>query len=211
MPRKRPAAVTTLGVLNIVFGSLGLVGSLCCGTVFGIVYSAARTPTPGGLNLAEELLNVRPFVTYSIMQMLFSVLLSLLMLISGIGLLTVQNWGRILALITSTLTIFLSFAALIYLFVFVNPALEEYQRWANQRINQWEQARFGRGFVMRPTPPPMGDPVLVTISSVFNAVLNVGYSVVVIIVLLLPHVSATFSGRSPREEFAPDDDDDWRG
>src|ERR1700758_1084139 len=54
MPKERPVVVLVFAILNIVFGSLGLVYSLCSGAAMGLVYgllSSAGSALPGRSNL----------------------------------------------------------------------------------------------------------------------------------------------------------------
>ncbi len=80
-PEMRPTSVTVLGILNIVFGGLGILctpGSL----IAGFVIPNAMNTTP----VAKAWLLIGSFVGF---------LCSFLLLIVGIGLLNMKRWARI--------------------------------------------------------------------------------------------------------------------
>jgi hypothetical protein len=192
MPRKRPTVLTVFGILNIVFGSLGLVCYSCIG--FGLVVllggglGAAQDPQ---LRLAKEaiddmLRNVPGYVPAIVISLVLGVVLALILIISGIGLLYVQGWARIICIIYSIISILSQLGALVYRLAVLNPALE---RWAND-------------FVMRHGGGPMREnPGASNVWEIAVSVFFIGYAVALLVVMFLPQVSAAFAGWAPRETY----------
>ena len=94
-----PTSVTVFGILNIVFGLLGL---------FGTAFSAVALFAAGGNN--PFLVNQPPLV---MTWMQFSIVLggvaSVVLLISGVGLLRLRPWGRTMAIGYAVYAMALSF------------------------------------------------------------------------------------------------------
>ena len=95
MAPKRPVGVTILAVLTIIFGILGLVG----GILLVIVFAAAATMLPAAYQgVAGILLALAALVT----------ILSLVAIISGVGLLRLRSWAWWLTIIVGILNIVFS-------------------------------------------------------------------------------------------------------
>jgi len=92
MAPKRPIGVTILAVLTIIFGILGLLG----GILLVIVFAAAATMLPAEFQeVAGILLALAALVT----------ILSLVAIISGVGLLRLRSWAWWLTVIVGVLNI----------------------------------------------------------------------------------------------------------
>jgi hypothetical protein len=132
MLRKRPASFTVFAVLCIVFGSLGL---LC--DVIGLAGQAASQALtdmqpkgkPGQINQAElqkELQEKLPaYQAYQWGTMTLSLVLHLLLLVTGIGLLKMQPWSRFACIAYSFLTILIQLGVLIYTLAFITPVMDD--------------------------------------------------------------------------------------
>jgi hypothetical protein len=196
MTPKRPTALTVMGILNIVFGSLGLVCSLCAG--IGYLFMLSNSPL---LNLKAGGVNVNPFTdqwefmkrevpgypAFMIGGLVEGLIGGTLLLIAGIGLLKVQSWGRVLSLLYALLTIVAQIFSLIFTLAYVNPAM---QRWQQDFVR-----RFGGQL-----PPGGGlgeDSMFNNAIAVGGAVVGVAYAVVLIIMMMLPHVREAFAGTPP--------------
>lgn len=82
----RPTAVTVLGILNIVFGTLGI----CCGSIGGL---------GSGFLMIEEAVQGSLVLVTSIGLLLSAAMLAA----GGIGLLMMQSWGRTLSIVAAVL------------------------------------------------------------------------------------------------------------
>jgi len=203
MPRQRPTVLTVMGILNIVLGSLFVLCNICGG--IGLLFGASGQGRQfqGGPNpFAEinELFNflqaeIPSFVVIKVCELVVSLLASVLLVIAGIGLLSVRNWGRILSIAYSVIGILVTLGSLVFTLAIVNPATE---RFINARLAIGGQ-------------PGMNNTAFNSIVTVFSAVISMAYAIVLLIMMLLPSVSATFAGRSRTDDYdldRPDDEDD---
>ena len=87
-----PVSIKVFGILNIVFAGLGLLVAAFLAAVY---YGAGGLLEPGEL---EELFESSTYLTYLKVTILISVLATLVLLASGIGLLKHRSWGRTLAI-----------------------------------------------------------------------------------------------------------------
>ena len=208
MARPRPTSVTVMGILNIIFGSLFLLCYLCNGVSL-IMQSSNRGGGFGGANdPGVELMNqmqaeIPGFMAYQVGSSLLHLTLSILLLTSGIGLLNMANWARILCIFYAILTILSQIGALIFQLAYVNPAMN---RWQQEFIAR--QGAAGRMGAADPT----GNVAMSNVQSVGGAVIGMIYAIVLLVIMLLPSVSAAFAGRSvyrddDRERYEDDDED----
>ncbi|MEN8126333.1 MAG: GYF domain-containing protein [Planctomycetota bacterium] len=84
--QQRPTSVTVLGILNIVFGGLGI---LC--SPFGII--GLLVPQPNSSFQPTEVMKLFSVVGYAV-----GFVFAIILLISGIGLLLRKNWARLTAI-----------------------------------------------------------------------------------------------------------------
>jgi hypothetical protein len=96
MPEQRPVAATIFGILNLVFGILGV-----CGNIAGVGFFVLISSNIIDAKIKAEM-NLQQFddpVYFGILsaQMVFNSILSIVVIISGIGLLKFKPWGRKLA------------------------------------------------------------------------------------------------------------------
>ena len=91
----KPKAIKVFGVLNVIFGGLGLLG-----TCIGLVAILALTtfdliPIPEGNNAAFVTQDQNAFLYfYNIISAAVALLFAIVLLVSGIGLLKHKKWGR---------------------------------------------------------------------------------------------------------------------
>lgn len=188
MERTRPGTLTTIAVLNMVFGSLGLICACINGFSIGVLLTASRdNPNQVVRVLAEvaDLLQreVPGYMAVEISRTLFFLVFSSLLIVAGIGLLYIGNWARIISFIYAITAIVTQVAYLLYMFLVAYPAVA--------RI----QAQFG------------GDPLESRFSQVAGLVgiaLVIIYAIVLIILLCLPSVKAAFAPRPPDDYFHDD-------
>lgn len=192
MEPTRPPALTVMAVLNIVVGSLGLV--CYCFSTIGMVILANPAefrdhPMVQELIVRNELLaqEVPSYAPVQFAGTAVNLLLSILLIVAGIGLLYVQSWARICSLVYSALKIIMELALLGYTIAIVSPAL----------------ARIQPG--MAAADQALGNAVAVAVAFFY-----VIHAVALLVVLLHPSVSAAFGpngGRYPSPHL-PDDFDD---
>jgi hypothetical protein len=190
MARKRPAALTVMGILNIVFGSFGLICGICSG--FGLLVDVSKLAQGGqfqnGQNPFAETAAMQAFLrdqvpgyaAFQVVQVGQTLVLGLLLIIGGIGLLQIQSWGRVLSIVYSVIDIVATLASLLYTLALVNPATE----------------RFFQG-----KPQPLGNATVLNLISIFGAIIGVAYAVVLLIMMLLPSVAAAFARKHPADEY----------
>jgi hypothetical protein len=116
---KRPASITTFGVLNIVFAVLG---------IFGLIVSIAALFMPGaGNNPIVRLMRESPaFAAWMKISIPLGLLGCLVLLIAGIGLLRLKPWARKLSIGYSIYAIITGLLGLVMNFLFlIRPMLQE--------------------------------------------------------------------------------------
>jgi hypothetical protein len=192
-----------MGILNIVFGSLFLLCNLCVGVVLlvavggsaqGGLFGPAENPFPDMWNFMKA--EVPAFAALTIGEVIANVLLSGCLIVAGIGLLGVQAWARALSIAYSVLTILTKIGSLIFTLAVVNPATA-----------RWEQDYLRRhGLIGQASAT--GDAAFNNLLSVIGAVIGMAYAIVLLIMMLLPSVSASFAGREPAREYDLDRGDE---
>ena len=96
LPGQRPAIATVFGILNLVFGILGVCGSVASVGGFAFLYSGVfDAKMKAQMNLQQ--FDDPVFFGLLSMQMALGTILSVVIIISGIGLLKFKPWGRKLA------------------------------------------------------------------------------------------------------------------
>jgi ABC-type transport system involved in cytochrome bd biosynthesis fused ATPase/permease subunit len=128
------------------------------------------------------------FLAVQVSSLVVHLILGVVLLISGIGLLNMGGWARIAAIAYSIVTIVVQLAELVYQLFYVNPVVN---RWLQREL---QRANFGKA------PPEAAGflATFITIGSVIGAFIMIGYAVVLLIMMLLPKVSAAFAGPSRR-------------
>src|SRR5437588_7633498 len=116
---QRPAAVTTFGILNIVFAVLGVFGLM--GTI------AMFSLTDASHNPALRIMRESPaYATWLKLSIPLGILSCAVLLAAGIGLLRLRGWGRMLSIWYAVYGIVVSTLGIIFNVVFlVRPLLEE--------------------------------------------------------------------------------------
>ena len=114
----RPTSVTVFGVLNLVFAVMGTFGL----AMAAIVIFFNPFPQPEGLPTSEV------YDTFNKLMFPVSVVGALMLGASGIGLLLMRPWGRVLAVAYSMLTVVTTIAAMVMQWIFfTGPILEYYE------------------------------------------------------------------------------------
>jgi uncharacterized membrane protein len=219
MQRTRLASVTVLAVLNFVFGGLGLVGGLT-GFIFMMIGLDKMFMNMGSMNpgnnpqVAKQLEQQQEFQKdmleivektnprwYQVASTSQNIVLSIMMILGGIGLLKVQSWGRNLCLTYATLSILCHIGVLIYAFLVVLPAMQAFAQQMGAKGGQYKLIAF---FMQFGAYGGMISPFVMMI-----------YPVIVLIVMFRPNVVAAFRGEAapPAEDSAASEhiqeDDRW--
>jgi hypothetical protein len=133
MPAKRPASFTVFAVLCIVFVSGGLACNACglAGQVaLPMLKGMAPKPGPGepDIDVLQRELEAK-VPNYQAVQwgsMAISIVMSTLLLVTGIGLLKMQAWSRWTCILYGVSNILLQIALMVYNIAFVIPVTTEF-------------------------------------------------------------------------------------
>ena len=125
VPPKRPASITVLAVLQLVFGCLGLaLEVLQGGQALMFLLNPAGLKAAGA---ADPMLEVRSAVPYYFEALtaasLFGLVLSLVLIADGIGLLLVRRWAYNLGVLYGWLSIVFQVAWLAYVLLIAQPVI----------------------------------------------------------------------------------------
>tara|TARA_B110000438_G_scaffold270630_1_gene287901 strand:+ start:200 stop:805 length:606 start_codon:yes stop_codon:yes gene_type:complete len=92
---EKPKAIKVFGILNVIFGGLGLLGT-CIGLGAILAITSGLIPVPDGqANPAFVLQQENAFLYfYNIISATFALIFTIVLLVSGIGLLQHKKWGR---------------------------------------------------------------------------------------------------------------------
>jgi hypothetical protein len=111
---RRSTAVTIFAILNIVFGALGLIcGPLSLVQIF--------VPQPGPAGQIYGLMRQGPYLIWLIAGGLFGLVMSGVLIASGIGMLRLASWGRLLGIMYGAYGLFAAVATTAMYAGFVLP------------------------------------------------------------------------------------------
>jgi hypothetical protein len=139
--RTRPASVTVFAIFQIIFGCLGLLGALIQAGGFAgggssqvpvQVTNTVNTPmgpstttTTVMLDLEQELTDRIPiYRAYKWFSFGVGLILTALMLSSGLGMLELKPWSRKVALLWALLYVLVSIVGVVFTIVYMIPATE---------------------------------------------------------------------------------------
>lgn len=95
-PRGRPAAIVVFGILNLVFGTLGVCGTAASSAMLFIdIPRNPAIPNPA-LDLIQSNATYRLFVQ---VMMTLGTIFAVVLVVAGIGLLLSKAWGRTLSIV----------------------------------------------------------------------------------------------------------------
>ena len=188
MKPERPVVVLVFAILNLVFGGLGVLGFLCGGVIFAFVF-AALSSAPGGAPIPQF---PPGLVTLLVIVFIYSFIMAIVLIISGIGLLNMKRWGRNTTIAYSIITIVYSVVSTVLNIAYIGPTMQKWQSEFQEEIAR-EQQRKGM------TPPPNmyqpgQSPMFNAVTSIGGAILHMAYAVALLVVMCLPNVSAAFAG-----------------
>jgi hypothetical protein len=198
LPPRRPTSVTVIAVIHLIFGGFGLLTGVCGGIVQAVGpanFMFQPPPPPPGAKVPPFPTDFTPrmqrylqsecpvYDTYLMTQIALGLVLSVMLVVAGIGLFGMRPWARRLSLAYAVGSIVLQLAALAYTLTFVMPALntfyeqigKEYPSFAPvlmfSRVGMW----FGAG----------------------GALIGLVYPVLVLVLMRRPGVVAAFAGEVP--------------
>jgi hypothetical protein len=169
----RPTSGTVFGILNIIFGALGLVG--------GPIMLAMQLlgPQQRGVNPGLDIMAASPgYYAFYMTSMVVGIVASGVLLASGIGLLQEKSFGRTLAIgyaWYSLVLVVLSFASFM---IFLYPPLSDLAAKAND-------------------PTSMGAAVGGLIGGFVGLLIGPIYPGLLLYFMTRPRVVAYYSGRKP--------------
>jgi hypothetical protein len=207
IPQNRPTAVVVLGVLHLVGGGLGLLGTVCGGLGQGL---QGAFPTPGGAGgqenpgvlLQRKLAELpgQPGFTYG--ELAANLVLDVALVAAGIGLLQMRPWARTLSLIYAPLSIVNRLVGVVYSLVVVIPALDGIIRQMLDEMNRHRPAQAPNF----PIDTFANTMKMVMIGSTVLSALVIAYPIVVLILLNRPAIKAAFFGEGPAAGELPEDE-----
>lgn len=118
---RRPTSVTVFGVLNIVFGAMGV---LCSPFALLVLLAPQFIPQPSGGNSEAYLVTHSPLMrAWDIGSTVIGIVASAVLLAAGIGLLSLKPWGRRLSIGYAIYCLCIVVIGSIITFVFLIPAM----------------------------------------------------------------------------------------
>jgi hypothetical protein len=191
MKPERPVIVLVFAILNLVFGGMGIVSFICGGVAVAFVF-AILSNSPAGRTIPSF---PSGLVVFFAVIFVYGFIMAVVLTISGVGLLNMKRWARNTAIAYSIITIAYSITTTVINITYAGPTIQKWQKDLQEEVAR-EQQRKGQ-----PPPPAMNDP---TQSPIFNMVASIGgaifgmaYAIALLVVMLLPQVSAAFAeGRS---------------
>jgi hypothetical protein len=184
MVSTRPTVVLVMAILTIVFGSFWALASLCSGTMMLLLNTINLPQLAPMRELPERLRREVPgYIAVEVSSYVLGLVLSVLLIMAGIGLLRMKGSARWAAVICGALLIISNIAHTAYQWIYINPVTA---RWTEEKM---------------PKLPP-GAPNVTALfeGSVFKAIttagalgFSTGFPIVLVIVMLLPNVGAAFA------------------
>jgi hypothetical protein len=214
MARERSALVTTVAIMHLIGGGLGLITTFCGGG--WLLMMATVPPGPGRPSGGPEPQDVHAYLKatapgymgFQVGTVLLGLILSVLLLSAGIGLLNRQAWARWASIVWAVLSILTKLGSALYLFLVIHPAMTAQVASYSRRGDPAGDA----GEVIGMMSVFFGDPC--------TGLPFIIYPIGVLIVLLLPGVAASFDDaddrdrgwrRRPRDDDEDDEDEEDRG
>jgi hypothetical protein len=205
-PKKKPPVITVFGILNIIFGGLGLLGAIC-GGLATFAFAQVTMPGPGNPpNPIKDMLEYMDkhaplYTTYMIFEIVIGLIMAVILIVAGIGLLKVRPWARWLSIAYAGVRLVLILVGLVLAILIFNPVLADWQADYNKRAVP----------AGTPPPPSLGSGATNNISAALGSILGAAYSIALLVVMFLPNVRAAFARAAlPEDErnLYDDEDDD---
>jgi hypothetical protein len=211
MPRERPPAVLVMAILNLVLGGLGILGTLLCGGVgplFAAVLSEQAVADPLGNPYTAVEKQLPGYIAFAIGSLVLNLLLSILLVIAGLGLLRMESWARRLCIGYGMASLVVTLAGLVFTLAYVNPAVARWQRERDEQVLRQQQQQ-GNVLAGRPgVGASLGSPSWMNnLPALGSALFSMAYATALLVVMFLPDVSDAFAGRPRRPRVSEDEDE----
>jgi hypothetical protein len=187
-PVTRPTIISVIGIVNIVFGSMGLITAVCCiGGGMLITPLLSQMPLPQGPGKAPienpmSKLNAVPgYLAFQVAQVAMGVFTGSLLLISGIGFLKMKRWSRSLTFVYVVVAIVWAVIAMVVQQRVVTPAMKEFGQKVQESTGQ--------------PNPVLDNPVFMTIGYAIGMLASFALPVVLFVLMLLPAVRLGLAGK----------------
>jgi hypothetical protein len=204
--------VLVIAILHFVFGGLGLTCGIC-GGIAQVAGGNQMFQQPGQKDAkaadmekfqkdlekhVEEKLPANKAVTYA--ELGLGIVANLLMVISGVGLLMVKSWGRILSIVYGVFSILLNIGAAAYAFLLQIPVTAEFFKNMPGKGQEQEAIRNMMQFALYG-------------AAAFQLLFLI-YPIIVLIIMFRPKVVAAFAGgeasdRAGGEDEHIEEDERW--
>jgi hypothetical protein len=211
----RPTSITVMGILNLVFGGMSLIGLVCIGSLVIVgLYFISIAPVAPGEDDPKEMLKTMDaaapsFKYYGLALTVATLVESVLLVTSGWGLLRMRPWGRTLALTYAFVCILGGVGGLVYTFAHLNPTIKQ---WEEAKMAAAKEAAKDGAEVQPPNlafATGSGSEVLDNAFTVVSTLFMMALAVANLIVMMMPSVKKAFAdaravvpGRTP-EDAAP--------
>lgn len=212
MNPQRPPIVVVMAILNMIFGFLFIAYQVCCNVLINVLgvsmlqsfLSSVPSPPPGsmrpGQNDPLEALRGMPklweycpgYFPVHITGAVLGILLGGLLIVAGIGLISMRGWARQTCLVIGLLQVLLALGNLGYALFVENPGADRWVRELAVRMRQPVQSNS----VMTENVKAFG-----------HFAFNLIYPLALVIVMCLPSVEMAFAGRASQESEPLDYDD----
>ena len=169
---QRPTSVTVFGILNLVFGALGL-----CGVgfgVFGLVIMANLLEGEMPPNPQFDMLQNPAYQAYTYVVLGLNLIAAIVLAIAGIGLLKLKSWGRSLSIGYGAYAIIMQLVGLAVAFLFVVKPMMDAAEQGND-------------------PQAQGQMIGGAVGAVFGGCFGLVYPVLLLIFMFRPNVKAAFA------------------
>src|SRR5437870_11242289 len=142
MPRTRPPSITVIAILQLVFGGLMVVLYICGGlmqlaggqAMFSSFSNTGNAKANNQMQIQKEFQEGVERIQAQMpggkmvehAKLCVDILLTLMMIIGGIGLLKMLRWSHTLTILYAVLSILMKIAANVYALLYVLPAMSAF-------------------------------------------------------------------------------------
>lgn len=201
----RPTSVTVIAILQLVFGGLCGILTICGGAMQATGFSDKMNQQNQGLGNNEQLQvqkdlqkKMEDAQPSKILSLGGPMVITLMMILSGIGLLSMQTWARTLALLYGGVHIaFILFNTAFY-FLVTMPAITK--AFESIKIANEQQRTIYESMK-----------IMLVVGGLMQLIVLI-YPIIVLTLMSRPKVAAAFRGESfalPNENMGGDADDRW--
>jgi hypothetical protein len=186
---QRPTSVFVLAILNLIWGGLAAVGSLCFGGItVASPYLMGLSGPPGGTPPRMPPV----FLGYVVVTTALTFVLSAVLVRTGLGLLRMRPWARTWCLAVAWANLAATAADLAVQETVLRPHTQQYLA----DVRRWQGATPAPSPVAVQAGTDMGT-VLGVVSNYAVSVFFVLFSLVQLAILLRPSVRAAFARQGP--------------